>query len=273
MYNPTLYFVARCEVNGYCKPVNLMNRSATLLFCCSLVLGALGCFTPELFSQEFARYLTANEGMLVDSASQEEPASDAMEAIVEALRDAESRLAALEADRLVLSDAQNETGQLVDELLDDKEKAAKKKAEAEKNKKWFEKYTIRGYAQFRINDVIDESDGLAPAQHVGDSSVGENQSFLLRRARVIISGDVNDYISIYLQPDLHRHLMEVLIQTSLSKFVTGTPTFTLISSECTGCASVNLKSLTAGRTSSRVRTDCPSIATMHSIAAPGTNGI
>lgn len=49
--------------------------------------------------------------------------------------------------------------------------------------------------------MLDESDGLAPAQHLGDSSVGENQSVIIRRARVIISGDVNDHVSIYLQPD------------------------------------------------------------------------
>ncbi len=70
-----------------------------------------------------------------------------------------------------------------------------------KPKKWFEKYTIRGYAQFRFNSIIDEADGSAPAMHNGDSSVGVNQTFLVRRARLIFQGDMSERVSFYLQPD------------------------------------------------------------------------
>lgn len=73
-------------------------------------------------------------------------------------------------------------------------------AEPKKEKKWFEKYTIRGYAQLRFNDVLD-SDGAAAAQTVGDSSIGDRQSFLLRRVRMIIQGDVSEHVSLYFQPD------------------------------------------------------------------------
>lgn len=166
-----------------------------------LVLGILAFFTTELHSHEFATFLTDPEGMIVDAAGEEVPIASTMDEIVSALRDAESRLAALETERLLLSDSQNETQQRVAELLDGKAAAAKKKAESEKKKKWYEKYNFRGYAQFRVNGTLDEQDGLAPAQHVGDSSVGDNQSFLIRRARIVISGDVNDHISLYLQPD------------------------------------------------------------------------
>ncbi len=90
---------------------------------------------------------------------------------------------------------------LEDGIEKEKEAAKKKKEEdAKKAKKWFEKYTIRGYAQFRINDVI-RNDGTAPAHLVGDSSVGNNQSFLIRRARLILQGDVSDHLSLYFQPD------------------------------------------------------------------------
>jgi hypothetical protein len=68
-------------------------------------------------------------------------------------------------------------------------------------KKWFDRLSIRGYAQFRYNTTLTEEEGSAPAQHVGDRSVGENQHFLIRRARVIISGDVSDHMYVYLQPD------------------------------------------------------------------------
>jgi hypothetical protein len=73
--------------------------------------------------------------------------------------------------------------------------------EPPKPKKWFEKYTIRGYAQFRFNSIIDEADGSAPAMHNGDSSVGANQTFFIRRARLIFQGDMSERVSFYLQPD------------------------------------------------------------------------
>ncbi len=72
---------------------------------------------------------------------------------------------------------------------------------ANSNKKWFDRLSIRGYAQFRYNVTTAENDGSAPAHHVGDRSVGENQHFLIRRARVILSGDVSDHMYVYLQPD------------------------------------------------------------------------
>lgn len=68
-------------------------------------------------------------------------------------------------------------------------------------KKWSDRLSIRGYAQFRYNGTLQEADGSAPAHHVGDGSVGANKSFLIRRARIIISGDVSDHMYIYLQPD------------------------------------------------------------------------
>ncbi|MFN9826785.1 MAG: porin [Planctomyces sp.] len=73
-------------------------------------------------------------------------------------------------------------------------------AEPKKEKKGFEKYTVRGYTQLRFNDVLD-SDGRGAAHLVGDSSVGDRQSFLLRRVRLIIQGDVSEHVSLYFQPD------------------------------------------------------------------------
>ena len=74
--------------------------------------------------------------------------------------------------------------------------SAKKPSE----KKWYDRLSIRGYAQFRLNEIVDQS-GTAPAQYLGDRSIGEDQGFIIRRARVIISGDVSDHLYVYLQPD------------------------------------------------------------------------
>ena len=84
---------------------------------------------------------------------------------------------------------------------EEKKAEEKKKAEAPKEKKWYDKLSMRGYTQVRLNDVVQENDGSAPAQYVGDSSIGDNQSFIIRRARIIIAGDVHEHVSVYLQPD------------------------------------------------------------------------
>ena len=74
-------------------------------------------------------------------------------------------------------------------------------APEKKDKKWYEKYGVRGYTQFRFNETTHHVDGTAPAQHAGDASIGANESFLIRRARLILSGNVSDHLFIYFQPD------------------------------------------------------------------------
>ncbi len=66
---------------------------------------------------------------------------------------------------------------------------------------WFDRLSIRGYAQFRLNEVPWYDHDGAPPQHLGDSSVSQDQSFLIRRARMILSGDVSDRMYVYIQPD------------------------------------------------------------------------
>ena len=66
---------------------------------------------------------------------------------------------------------------------------------------WYEKFSLRGYTQFRINEMTCMADDSAPPQHVGDRSIGEDQNFLIRRARLVLSGDISDHMFVYLQPD------------------------------------------------------------------------
>lgn len=68
-------------------------------------------------------------------------------------------------------------------------------------KKWYERFTLRGYTQFRINELICQSDDSAPPHYIGDRSIGEDQGFYIRRARLILAGDISDYMYVYLQPD------------------------------------------------------------------------
>ena len=65
--------------------------------------------------------------------------------------------------------------------------------------KWFEKYSFRGYTQFRYNRLLETNGKLTCDQC--DRSVGNNNGFFFRRARFILSGDINDHIYMYFQPD------------------------------------------------------------------------
>ena len=69
-------------------------------------------------------------------------------------------------------------------------------------KDWFGKMSIRGYAQTRYTHVLGSTmDGTNPLNVPADPSVAERDTFLLRRARMIFSGDVHDHLYIYAQID------------------------------------------------------------------------
>lgn len=64
---------------------------------------------------------------------------------------------------------------------------------------WYEKLSIRGYAQIRYNRLLESNPDLNCAQC--DRSIGNNGGFFLRRGRIVLSGSVTPRISIYIQPD------------------------------------------------------------------------
>jgi len=70
-------------------------------------------------------------------------------------------------------------------------------------KKWYDSLSLRGYLQVRYNDVIR---GDEDVRLWNDSSVGEDRGFLIRRARLIVSGDVSERVYIYLQPDFANNV-------------------------------------------------------------------
>ena len=64
---------------------------------------------------------------------------------------------------------------------------------------WHERLQLRGYVQMRYNQVLsgDEAQLATP----GDRFLGANQSFGLRRVRLVISGQVSERVFVYLQSD------------------------------------------------------------------------
>ncbi|MEY4579742.1 MAG: hypothetical protein RL701_4445 [Pseudomonadota bacterium] len=66
---------------------------------------------------------------------------------------------------------------------------------------WYELLKVRGYTQLRYNGLptFQDNDNLVNAQ--GDKYIGAGSTFAIRRARVILYGDVHERVSVYLQTD------------------------------------------------------------------------
>lgn len=70
---------------------------------------------------------------------------------------------------------------------------------AEKPAPWYERFTLRGYAQFRFNRLYASDDDFG--NPFGDSANVDDNSFSIRRARLVVSGDVTSFLAVYLQAD------------------------------------------------------------------------
>lgn len=65
--------------------------------------------------------------------------------------------------------------------------------------RWYERLTMYGYGMFRYNRL-----GSPPAtlRTYQDSSVADNQGFFFRRIRWVVTGQISDHVSVFIQPDL-----------------------------------------------------------------------
>ncbi|EPR15931.1 porin [Sphingobium indicum IP26] len=76
---------------------------------------------------------------------------------------------------------------------------------APRSKAWYERLSLRGYTQMRYNAFLSGDDsapaGVSRLRSVHDSSISDRGGFSLRRARLVLQGDVSDRVSLYLQSD------------------------------------------------------------------------
>lgn len=90
---------------------------------------------------------------------------------------------------IVVAEAQQATDKTLTE------KAAEKK----ETRRWYDVINLRGYMQMRYNRLLETNPKLKCEQC--DRSWGENGGIFIRRARLIFSGNVNNNIFFYIQPD------------------------------------------------------------------------
>ena len=69
----------------------------------------------------------------------------------------------------------------------------------EKKAHWYDKIQLRGYLQIRYNRLLETNPNLKSDQ--GDKSIGNFGGFFIRRARMIFSGQLNNHVYFYIQPD------------------------------------------------------------------------
>ncbi|MCU0617981.1 MAG: hypothetical protein MUD17_12990, partial [Gemmatimonadaceae bacterium] len=77
--------------------------------------------------------------------------------------------------------------------------SASRPPELARRRPWYESFQIRGYTQVRYNRLLETNELLRCEQC--DRSWGQNGGISIRRARVIIQGQVHPRVWIYLQPD------------------------------------------------------------------------
>ncbi|MBA4189702.1 MAG: porin [Planctomycetaceae bacterium] len=71
-----------------------------------------------------------------------------------------------------------------------------------KGKHWYEKFSVRGYAQPRFGRTLYQEPGSASPNLPADRGINGNaEDFTMRRARLILFGDVSEYLSFYWQQD------------------------------------------------------------------------
>ncbi len=80
-----------------------------------------------------------------------------------------------------------------------KKAAQSEEAKPKKTTKWYDNISVRGYVQARYNRLLETNANLKCEQC--DRSWGENGGIFIRRARVIIFGQVHERVYFYIQPD------------------------------------------------------------------------
>jgi hypothetical protein len=80
-------------------------------------------------------------------------------------------------------------------------------AAAERTKKaWYEKLTLRGYTQLRVNEIVSGDrtapTGISRLRSVQDAGLTDKGNFSIRRARLVVQGELSNHVSLYMQGDM-----------------------------------------------------------------------
>lgn len=113
---------------------------------------------------------------------------------------------AVNAQDLKKEDVKKEVIRLMDSI--NKAKASEVKEESGTSEHWYDKISLRGYAQIRYNGLLSTNDKVSCEQcdkSWGTTSTAPdakaNNGLFIRRARLVFSGQVHPNVYFYFQPD------------------------------------------------------------------------
>lgn len=114
---------------------------------------------------------------------------------------------ALQAQELKKDAVSKEVVRILDSI--NKAKVAEEKVKPKKDAQWYDKISLRGYAQIRYNGLLSTNDKVSCEQcdkSWGTTATGadvkSNNGFFIRRARMVFSGQILPNVYFYIQPDL-----------------------------------------------------------------------
>ncbi|GAA5141714.1 hypothetical protein GCM10023213_26370 [Prosthecobacter algae] len=179
-----------------CLPPQVMADNAALMKLFE-IMKAKGSITQEEYDQLVA-VAQAEDAKPVPAPTPVPAAAPALPSN-ERLEQMEERLAQTEAEMKELDAHIAESKKSLAELDKLSSETPKDLMEKMLDGKWYENLSFRGYAQFRYTALYgDNAEGLNVPN---DRSVSDTESFLIRRGRLILSGDVSDHLYIYAQSD------------------------------------------------------------------------
>lgn len=125
---------------------------------------------------------------------------DELRALVESLRAAQQQ----KLPELAESPKQEEATARVASAAMSAE-AQQEQDSAPRRKPWYERLALRGYTQLRNSEILSGDktapDGQSRLRSVHDRGIGDGNNFTFRRIRLAFSGDLNEHLSFYLQPE------------------------------------------------------------------------
>jgi hypothetical protein len=133
---------------------------------------------------------------------------------------------------------------------------------------WYDRIQIRGYTQVRYNRLgSDISSAIGKNDDYvsdGDKTIGGKNGFSLRRARLVIYGNITEHFYLYLQPELAGSVGDAQNFAQLRDLY-GDVSFDQ-ATRPSGCGWGSQSPRSASRTCSRARTDSRSIGPTRSTA-------
>jgi hypothetical protein len=72
--------------------------------------------------------------------------------------------------------------------------------------RWYERLTMFGYGQMRYNESTDGRLRTYQDASVGGKDYGAQPGFFFRRVRWVVTGQISDHVSVYIQPDMASNI-------------------------------------------------------------------